>query len=280
MGSALALTALSGRAGVAASGYPVLEAYERDTAGKIFVHAENTVTGATIAWRSDERVVMCSTFKASLAACVLWRVDQGQEKLDRVVPFGPADLMEYAPVAKAALARGGLPVAELCQGAVELSDNTCANLLLASIGGPEALTSFWRRTGDPVSRLDHNEPLLNRSPPGDPHDTTSPRAMTGNLRRFVLGQALSDASRERLKGWLVDCKTGANRLRAGLPSAWVVADKTGNNGRDAAGDIAIAWPAAERPVLICAYTQGGTPSAEQLQAVFSAVGRMVGQRLG
>ena len=37
---------------------------------------------------------------------------------------------------------------EMCEGAVELSDNTCANLLLARVGGPAALTAFWRSTGD------------------------------------------------------------------------------------------------------------------------------------
>jgi beta-lactamase class A len=59
----------------------------------------------------------------------------------------------------------------MCEAAVELSDNTCANALLARIGGPSVLSAFWRSIGDAVSRMDHNEPELNRSPPGDPHDT-------------------------------------------------------------------------------------------------------------
>src|SRR5207244_11520949 len=107
-------------------------------------------------------------------------------------------LLDYAPVAKANLAAGAMSVSDMCKAIVELSDNTCANLLLARSGGPEALTAFWRATGDMVSRLDHNEPELNRSPPGDPHDTTTPAAMAGNLRRFVLGDILSPGSREHL----------------------------------------------------------------------------------
>ena len=135
-----------------------------------------------------------------------------------------------------------MSVSEMCKAIVELSDNTCANLLLARSGGPAALTAFWRATGDTVSRLDHNEPELNRSPPGDPHDTTTPAAMAGNLRRFVLGDVLSPGSREHLTEWMVGCKTGNNRLRGGLPKDWKIGDKTGNNGKDASGDIAIAWP--------------------------------------
>jgi beta-lactamase class A len=168
----------------------------------------------------------------------------------------------------------------MCKAIVELSDNTCANLLLARVGGPAALTTFWRSIGDTVSQLDHNEPELNRSPPGDPHDTTTPLAMAGNLRRLVLGEALSPASRGHLTGWMVDCKTGDNRLRGGLPKAWKVGDKTGNNGKDASGDIAVTWPPSGGPIVVCAYTQGGSPTGPQLQDTFADVGRLVGQRLG
>jgi beta-lactamase class A len=257
-----------------------LKAYERNTGGRIGLYAENLDTGAKLAWRADERFVMCSTFKASLAACVLHRVDRGQEQLDRMIPYGQADLLDYAPAAKENLAKGAMSVQAMCQAAVELSDNTCANQLLAAIGGPEALTRFWREAGDTVSRLDHNEPVLNRSPPGDPHDTTTPRAMAGNVRRFVLGQVLQPGSRERLTDWMIACQTGANRLRAGLPKAWMVGDKTGNNGKDAAGDIAVAWRGPGQPVLIAAYAQGGAPKPSDLDEVFAEIGRLAGRRLG
>ncbi len=260
-----------------------LQAYERETGGRIGLYAENLATGAKITWRADERFVMCSSFKASLAAFVLSRVDRGQDHLDAMISYGPSDLFEYAPVARQNLGertQAALSVAEMCKASVELSDNTCANLLLARVGGPASLTAFWRATGDDVTRLDHNEPVLNRSPPGDPNDTTTPAAMAGNLRRFVLGDVLSAASRGQLTSWMVDCKTGDNRLRGGLPSGWKIADKTGSNGKDASGDIAVAWPNAGGPVLIAAYTQGGSPTAPQLQAVFAEIGRMVGHRLG
>ncbi len=254
--------------------------YERQSGGHIGVYAENLKTGKKLAWRADQRFVMCSTFKASLAALTLSRVDRGKEDLERMIAYGAEDLQDfYAPVAKQNLARGRMSVGEMCEAAVELSDNACANLLLASGGGPAALTEFWRSTGDRVSRLDHNEPVLNRSKPGDPHDTTTPLAMAGNLRRFLLGDVLSARSRGRLLNWMIACKTGANRLRGGLPAAWQIADKTGNNGSDAAGDIAMVWPAPDAAIVICVYTQGGMPSAAQLEAVFADIGRAVTQEL-
>jgi beta-lactamase class A len=275
-----AAAGLAMRPGIAQEAIPALTAYERETGGRVGLHAENLATGSKIAWRADERFVMCSTFKASLAAFVLARADRGEEHLETIVPFGEKDLQSYAPVARQHLARAEMSVAEMCEGAVELSDNTCANLLLARSGGPAALTAFWRSTGDTVTQLDHNEPELNFSPPGDPHDTTTPSAMAGNLQRMVLGNVLSPASRQQLTDWMLGCKTGGNRLRAGLPKDWKIGDKTGNNGKDASGDIAVVWPKPDIAILICAYTQGGSPSSAQFETVFAEIGRMVAQRLG
>ncbi|HUN26733.1 MAG TPA: class A beta-lactamase [Steroidobacteraceae bacterium] len=276
-----AVPALIARPALALEAPHALEAYERDTGGRVGLYAENPATGMKIAWRANERFVMCSTFKASLAAMILARVDHGQDQLQQMVSYGPEDVPDwYAPVAKKNLAKGVMSVADMCEAAVEYSDNTCANLLLARVGGPAALTAFWRSIGDAVTRLDHNEPILNRSPPGDPHDTTTPAAMAGNLRRILLGKVLSAGSRERLTGWMVDCKTGADRLRDGIPKAWRIADKTGNNGKDASGDIAVAWPKPDVPILVCAYTQGGLPTAARTASVFADIGRMVGQKLG
>ncbi len=116
-----------------------LQTYERDTGGRIGLYAENLATGAKITWRADERFVMCSSFKASLAAFVLSRVDRGQDHLDAMISYGPNDLLDYAPVARQNLGErkeATLSVAEMCKASVELSDNTCANLLLARVGGP------------------------------------------------------------------------------------------------------------------------------------------------
>ena len=265
--------------GLVAAAPGPLEAYERSSGGRVGVYAENLSTGTKLTWRASERFVMCSTFKASLAALVLRRVDHGSDALDQIVPYGAADIQEYAPVAKENLAKGALSVADMCKAAVELSDNTCANLLLARVGGPAAVTAFWRSIGDQVSRLDHNEPLLNRTPLGRPEDTSTPAAMAGNLRRIVLGDVLSRPSREHFTGWMLNCQTGDNRLRAGLPKAWRIGNKTGNNGKDAAGDIGVVWPPSGGPLLVCVYTRGGTPTEAQLRAVFADIGRLVARQL-
>ena len=254
-----------------------LAAIEQRLGGWLGVLAMDTGSGRRIGWRTDERFPMCSSFKWLLAAYVLARVDAGKERLDRVIPYGPSDLLGWSPVTRANVAKGGLSMRELCTAAVEFSDNGAANLLLKSVGGPAALTAWLRSIGDPATRLDRIEPGLNSSVPGDPRDTTTPEAMVGDMRRLLLGSVLSPASRQMLTDWLIACQTGEKRLRAGLPRDWRVGDKTGtNDGRwFTCNDLAIAWPPGRPPILIFAYSTAGPAKTEAREAALAEVGRLV-----
>src|SRR5579862_737152 len=121
--------------GLAAARDP-LAAIEAQVGGRLGVAALDLASGRRLAWRADERFPMCSTFKAMAVAAVLAKVDAGQERLDRFVRYGEADLLSYAPVTKAHVAEGGMRLADLCAAAIEYSDNGAANLILASLGGP------------------------------------------------------------------------------------------------------------------------------------------------
>ncbi len=51
------------------------------------------------------------------------------------------DFAEYSPVTEKA-STDGMTVRELCSAAITMSDNTAANLLLTTIGGPKELTAL------------------------------------------------------------------------------------------------------------------------------------------
>lgn len=222
-------------------------------------------TGRMMGAQADVRVPMCSTFKWLLAACVLWHVDRGHERLDRPVAFGAGDLLDHTPAVRAAPAGGrGLTVGDLCRAAVALSDNSAANLLLPRIGGPAGLTAWLRGQGDRITRLDRIEPALNRVPPGDPRDTTTAAAMLRLLDRLLYGPVLTAASRAQLLAWLIACETGATRLKAGLPAGWRIGHKTGTwttdrstaTDRNVAGDVGVLLPPDGAPLLIAAWRVG------------------------
>jgi beta-lactamase class A len=248
---------------------------ERVSGGRLGVAVLDVATGAHFGHRVDERFAMCSTFKFLAAAFVLARVDRNEERLDRRIAFTKEDLVAYSPVTKDRVGADGMTVAELCDAAMTLSDNTAGNLLLTSFGGPAGLTAYARSLGDTVTRLDRIETDLNEATPGDPRDTTSPAAMLENLRRLVVDDALSRPARAQLTAWLLANKTGDQRLRAGFPGDWRVGDKTGTGGHATTNDIAVAWPPNRAPIIVTAYYAEASASLDQRNAVLEAVGRIV-----
>jgi len=252
-----------------------LGAIEARTGGRLGVAALDTSTGRRLAHRAGERFPMCSTFKALAVAALLAKVDRGAERLDRFVAYGRQDLLPYAPITSAHVRDGGMSLGGLCAAAIEHSDNTAANLILAQIGGPAGWTAFARALGDPISRLDRTEPALNEAEPGDARDTTAPQAMLADLRAVGVGGVLSEASRARLVGWMVDCQTGQARLRAGLPPSWRTGDKTGTGEDGTANDIAVAF-APGGSILITSYLTGAERVSDaQRDAAHAEVARVV-----
>jgi beta-lactamase class A len=259
-----------------AAPWRILADLEKQSGTRIGVMAIDTANGNALFYRENERFLMCSTFKLVLAATVLAKVDAGGEQLDRLVRYQQSDLLNASPITTANLA-SGMTIAALCEAAVTVSDNSAANQLLASIGGPASVTAFLRKLGDESTRLDRNEPTLN-NPDGD-KDTTTPSAMLGDLKMILLGDTLTPASRIRLLGWLWASTTGKARLRAGLPSGWQVGDKTGT-GDTSMGDLAIVTPPGRKPILITSYVAGGKGSTAEREAVFANVGKLIATTLG
>lgn len=247
---------------------------EKEIDGRLGVAALDTRDGSAIGYRENERFAMCSTFKALAGAAVLARVDAGKEQLDRRVRYDAKHLVTYSPVTEKHV-ETGMTLAEICEAAITLSDNTAGNLQLAAIGGPEGLTAFARTLGDQVTRLDRIETELNEATPGDPRDTTTPAAMTENLRKLVLGDALSTKSRAQLKNWLIGSKTGDTRLRAGVPADWIVGDKTGTGGRGSNNDVGIFWPLNRAPLVVSAYLTECSAPMEQRNAAIAAVAKAI-----
>jgi beta-lactamase class A len=235
-------------------------ALEKKYTARLGVYAVATGSGASIGYRADERFAFCSTFKTLAAAAVLQR--HPLSYLDTMVKYTRADVDSISPITRQHIDTG-MSVRDLCDAAIRYSDGTAGNLLMRDIGGPAALTAYLRGLGDTASRMDDYEPALNDEPPGNPRDTTTPRAIAGAYRQVVLGTALTADKRALILDWLRRNTTGAADIRAGVPQGWTVADKTGHSDYGRANDIAIAWPPAGAPYVIAILTDRvgyGTPS--------------------
>jgi beta-lactamase class A len=255
-----------------------LAAIEKGSGGRLGVFA-SAAGGVSLSYRAAERFPMCSTFKVLAVSAVLQRVDRGQEQLERRISYGRADLLAYAPVTTAHVAEGAMSISQLCEAAIVVSDNTAANLLLRTLGGPEAVTAFVRARpfDDTVTRLDRIEPELNSAIPGDPRDTTAPARMAHDLTLLLTThEVLSAASSHRLQAWMRNCKTGLSALRAGVPPGWIAGDKTGSGANGTQNDVAIFRRPQRAPLIVAAYLTGATAlTSDERSSALARVGRIV-----
>lgn len=239
---------------------------EREFDARLGVHALDTGSGRTVSHRPDERFAYASTCKALLAGAVLDRYSLRQ--IERLVRYDREDLVADSPVTEKHVDTG-LTLRELCDAAVRHSDNTAANLLFRRLGGPRGLQSALRALGDKVTRCDRYEVALSDAVPGDVRDTSTPRALAGGLRAYVLGATLPADKRAVLTDWLRRNTTGGTTIRAGAPDGWQVGDKTGTGGYGTRNDIAVLWPPAAAPVVLAVMSRRDTKDAERDDALIA-----------
>jgi beta-lactamase class A len=275
--AALAIPALtaSGRA-LAAPGadpagiYDRLAELERQYNAYVGLFARDVGSGRTLAHRDDDPFAMCSTFKTYAAARVLQKAQRGELDLQQAVFIDPAALLPNSPVT-APQAGNTMPLGQLCAAALQRSDNVAANLLLAEIGGPPAVTDFARSIGDERTRLDRWEIELNTAIPGDPRDTSTPRALGIGVRNLLTGTILGDVQRGQLDQWMRDNVTSS--MRAALPPGWATADKTGTGDYGSTNDIGVVYGPNGQRVLLSLMTrsQSANRDADALRPLIAEV---------
>ena len=254
---------------------------ERAAGGRLGAFVLDTGSGKSFGWRAEERFCHCSTFKVSLAAMALREGDAGRLDLAEPLAFSRADIVAYSPVVEQNLAKGSLPILALAEAVQITSDNAAANVLMRRLGGPDAVTRFWRQIGDNKSRLDGYEPAINVIPPGTEENSTTPRSMAETVRRIVLGDVLSATSRDRLRAWMATTQSGLHRIRAGIPASWHGYDKTGTGMRPGIGnktnDLAIlVSPGGRSPLVVTGYFENPSFS-EDTRPGDEAVLKMLGE---
>ena len=180
---------------------------------------------------------------------VLKKVDLGRESLDRQIPYGTADLLEYAPATRRNVARGYMTVRELLFAMVELSDNTAANLCSRRLADHRIYTHRHAPRGrygndSGARRTARERPAASRANPRHDHAFGDGVRCARHDRRKL--SAVTNAwPAARLDDRI---QTGLDLLRAGFPPKWTVGDKTGLGGahnsygvNDTRNDVAIAW---------------------------------------
>lgn len=228
----------------------LIEKIEHNTEGRMGLYALNTHNKEIIAYREEELFPTQSTYKVLGAAAILSKIENTPNKLKQKIYFTTEDLITTDFLSGSKI-EDGMTINELCHSAITTSDSGAMNIIIREIGGKEKLNNFTKSLGNNILSSDNgwNKKLYSK----DQNDTftSTPKQMITSLKKIVLDNVLNRPFRDLITSYLIDSKTGENRIKAGTPNNWLVGNKTGSGSTNGTtNDIAIIWPPKHKPILI------------------------------
>lgn len=262
------------------SAEPVLAAVrdiERDLDARVGFYMHDTHSGQTLAYAADDRFPLNSTFKLLACGALLGRAESGEVSLSQKVRLQDIEIVAYSPEIERRALTGheDVSLGAACEMTLAVSDNSAANIVLSAIGGPDGLTGFLRSIGDQVTRLDRWETELNAAVPGDPRDSTSPRAIAFSVERLLLGDALTPASKAILREWLAGHRVADALFRAALPSSWEIEDRTGAGGYGSRSIVAVLYPPERAPIVVALFVTETEADFDRRNAAAAQIGAAI-----
>jgi beta-lactamase class A len=282
--------------------------------GRLGVAVRDRRSGATWSRRGREPFPLQSVFKAPLGAFALAEVARGRVQLTDEWQIRSTEIAPpFSPIGAAWPERDRYTVLELIERAAGASDNTAADVLLARLGGPAALTAWLRSHGLMAMRVDRSERDLQTDATGAPpfqvdwrkeavfdsvvraqpeatrraalaryaddlRDTATPESAVAFIEQLVSGSLLPSVHTTRLLRIMTETRTGLARLRAGLPAGATIAHKTGS-GRTILGvvpainDIGLVTLPDGRQLVIAVFLAGTALPEADREAVHAQVMR-------
>nr|WP_196591912.1 class A beta-lactamase [Pectinatus frisingensis] len=256
--------------------FEMFASLEKQHQAKIGVYALDTESNKEIFYHADDRFAYCSTNKILIAGALLRQ--ETLNGLKKTVSYNKKDILSYAPIT-AKHVETGMSLEELCSAALRVSDNTAANLLLAHIGGPNALKESLRQIGDTVTEPYRIEPMLNEAVPEDLRDTSTPRQLAIDYQTYLLGDILPVEKKGLLLNWMSGNKVTDTLIRAGLPKEWSVADKSGSGGYGTRNDVAIITPPGRKPIILAILTTHYRENAKIEDSLVAETAKIVYEQL-
>nr|WP_275974181.1 serine hydrolase [Argonema galeatum] len=196
-------------------------------------------TGAYLDWNGTANLAAASTIKVPILVAFFQDIDAGKIRLDEVLALEPEAIasgsgkMQYKPPGTKYTAL------ETVTQMITISDNTATNMLIARLGGAEALNQRFRDWGLTATAI------RNKLPDIEGTNTTSCKELATLIGRVNQGELVSLPSRDRLLD--IMRRTANNSLLPrGLGKGANIAHKTGNIGSMLADVGLIDLPSGKR----------------------------------
>lgn len=205
---------------------------------------------------AEKKLPMQSVFKYHIALAVLDLVDKGKLSLDQKVFIKKSELLPntWSPIReKNPEGNFEMPISELIEYSVAMSDNVGCDVLLRLIGGPKVVHDFLISKGAKDTQIVYNEEIMQSAWKNQYENYTTMKSATRLLKDFYKGKILSKKSTEFLLAVMYRTSTGLNKIVEQLPKSAKVAHKTGSSGKNDAG-----LTGAENDIAIITLPNGKT----------------------
>ena len=237
---------------------------------------------------AEKKLPMQSVFKYHIALAVLDLVDQGKLSLDQKVFIKKSELLPntWSPIReKNPEGNFEMPISELIEYSVAMSDNVGCDVLLRLIGGPKVVHDFLISKGAKDTQIVYNEELMQSAWKNQYENYTTMKSATKLLKDFYKGKILSEKSTEFLLAVMYRTSTGLNKIVEQLPKFAKVAHKTGSSGKNDAGltgaenDIAIITLPNGKTYAIAIFVSDSMETWEVNCKMISDISKMVFENL-
>jgi beta-lactamase class A len=252
--------------------------------GEVGIAVVDTARKKRFLLNQNKPFPMQSVCKLPISIAILRLADAGKLSVQDKIIVRKTDLVPYHSPIKEAIKgkQSDFTIRNLITRAICDSDNTACDVLINRAGGAKEVTQILTEAGAKGIRVDRPEGTLQPESLHiaryltDPRDTATPEGMVDLLQKLYSGNLLSKNSTAVLLEDLFNCKSGSNRIRAGLPAGWTLAHKTGT-GIDVSGqntatnDVGIMVGPRGETIYIAVFTKGSKAKIEVREALIAEI---------
>ena len=250
--------------------------------GKVGAAALLLETGDTVEIRGSKHFPMQSVYKLPIVMAVLARTDSGQLKLNQKVHISSADLVPpniHSPIRdRNPNGDFDMTVRELARAAIVESDGSASDVLLRLVK-PRHVRKYLHDLGVKGIKIENTEKEMALDDKVQYDNWAKPLAEPSTLlQKLQAGEGLSAGNRDLLLGWMIETRTGSQRIRVLLPREVQVADKTGSSGTEhgvtaATNDIGLIQLPNGNHLAVAVFVSDSPADADVREAVIAQIAR-------
>jgi beta-lactamase class A len=254
------------------------------TKGEVGIAVFDTARNKRFLLNQNKLFPMQSVCKLPISIGILRLADAGKLSIDDKVTISQKDVVPYYSPIKNAIKgkQSDFTIRELMTRAICDSDNTACDVLISKAGGANVITRELTEAGIKNVRVDRPEAIIQPDSLKintflkDPRDTATPEGMLDLLQKLHTGNLLSKKSTSVVMEDLFNCKTGPDRIKAGLPTGWKLAHKTGT-GSDVGGknagtnDVGVMVGPTGEIIYIAIFIKGSKVKLAAREAVMAKI---------